>query len=75
MTSETPVCYACGLANFKQLALQYRKTLKREDLPGKLANITKDLLTKVVHTSSRRRGRHFDQYDNPYILFICMVFV
>ncbi|XP_060591695.1 E3 ubiquitin-protein ligase CHFR-like [Ruditapes philippinarum] len=38
MTSETPVCYACGLANFKQLALQFRKTLKREDLPAKAQN-------------------------------------
>lgn len=38
LTSETPVCYACGLNNFKQLAFQYRKTLKTADLPVKALN-------------------------------------
>lgn len=38
LTSETPVCYACGLTSFKQLAFQYRKTLKKEDLPTKALN-------------------------------------
>ncbi|XP_053376262.1 E3 ubiquitin-protein ligase CHFR-like [Mercenaria mercenaria] len=38
LTSETPVCYNCGLQNFKELAFQYRKTLKQQDLPDKAQN-------------------------------------
>ncbi|KAL4223431.1 hypothetical protein ACF0H5_016902 [Mactra antiquata] len=37
-TTETPVCYGCGLNSFKQLAFQYRRTLKQEDLPDKALN-------------------------------------
>lgn len=38
LKSETPVCYACGLNNFKQLAFQYRKTLNPLDLPAQAQN-------------------------------------
>ena len=46
-TSNTPVCYACGLNIFRELAFQYRKTLKKEDFPGK--TITIFLLLHLSH--------------------------
>ena len=37
--SNTPVCYSCGLNIFRDLAFQYRKTIKKEDLPGNLIHL------------------------------------
>ncbi|XP_052802840.1 E3 ubiquitin-protein ligase CHFR-like isoform X2 [Mya arenaria] len=37
-TADMPVCYACGLNNFRQLAFQYRKAISKEDLPEAYRN-------------------------------------
>ncbi|XP_076469271.1 E3 ubiquitin-protein ligase CHFR-like [Babylonia areolata] len=37
MTGKTPVCFACGLRNFKALVYQYRAEIPRDQLP---ANVT-----------------------------------
>ncbi|XP_072042861.1 E3 ubiquitin-protein ligase CHFR-like [Amphiura filiformis] len=36
VTSETPVCYTCGMKNFQQLAYQYRKDVPRDQLPAEV---------------------------------------
>ncbi|XP_052270355.1 E3 ubiquitin-protein ligase CHFR-like isoform X2 [Dreissena polymorpha] len=53
--TETAVCYACGLASFKQLALQYRKSIKKEDLPGTSTTfVTKYDSTEQMTASDHR---------------------
>lgn len=47
---NTPVCYACGLRNFKDLAYYYRKNIPNDELPGThcICHICKESLDWVV---------------------------
>lgn len=63
MTGETPLCYACGLRNFKVLAYQYRFDIPPEELPATVTARPDCYWGKNCRTQ-RNRPQHAQRFNH-----------
>ncbi|XP_005106562.1 E3 ubiquitin-protein ligase CHFR [Aplysia californica] len=60
---NTPVCYACGLMIFKDLAYSYRKDIPREQLPGRVTSRSNCYWGKNCRTQ-RNKPEHAQRFNH-----------